>query len=144
MSFWQDVTPQAVADAKDGFSQFEIGENVAFIQQVNPTTSKSGKIMLDIIFKKMDGAEIHHYIVDDEYKMQKLKQLYVSFDIPFGNQEIDTIWKNKKGIVVCKEGNEYKGKRYPKVSFLRPLIASDKANQKTESQPNTFADDIPF
>jgi hypothetical protein len=150
MSFWEGVTAQTVASAPDGFTQFQIGENEAFIDQVNPTISKAGRKMLDIIFKKMDGAEIHYYIVDDEYKMQKLKQLYISFNIPLGNNEIDTTWKNKKGIVICKEGEPYNGKVYPKVSFLRPLIASDRANESNntgyteQKQEQIFTDDIPF
>jgi len=158
MSFWQDVTPQSIAQAPDGFTQFQVGENEAYIEKVIATKSKSGNKMLDITFKNMDGAEIHHYIVDDEYKMQKLKQLYISFNIPFGNQEIGTTWLNKKGIVVCKMGEPYNGKQYPKVNFLKPIIASDKANQKSFSQDvskdngnnsqqwqaTDFIDDIPF
>jgi len=154
-SFWDGVTPQSVQNAKDCFSHFQIGENVAFIDQVNPTTSKnSGNKMLDIIFKNTEGAEIHYYIVDDEYKLQKIKQLQMSFGIPFGNNEIDTTWKGKRGIVVCKE-DDYKGNKYPKVSFLRPILTSDKANQKqpdcmdsvgdaAQGSSDSFTDDIPF
>lgn len=152
MGFWHGVTPQTVANAPDGFKEFQVGENEAFIQQVNETVSKSGKQMLDIIFKKTDGAEIHYYIIDDEYKMQKLKQLYQCFSIPFGNTEIDTVWKGRTGIVVCKQGEPYNGKVYNKVSFLRPLFTNGNKSQKTiepgymtQTAPSDdFTDDIPF
>ena len=162
MSFWNDVTPQAVSNAPDGFKEFQVGDNEAWIQMVNETTSQSGNRMLVITFRKMDGAEIKHYIVDDEYKMQKLKQLYLCFGIPMGNMEIDTVWKGKTGVVVCKKGEPYDGKCYNKVSYLRPLTDGDKpANRSngsmkpgymssgvgnSQGQPygDSFSDDIPF
>lgn len=145
-SFWQGVTPQSVASASYGFPQFEVGENEAFINQVNPATSKnSGRKMLDIIFKKMDGAEIHYYIVDDEYKLGKLKHLQEAFNIPFGNSEIDTTWKNKRGIVVCKEGKpKDNGKTYPEVSFLKAIRKTNHDTEQRQAASDSFHDDIPF
>jgi hypothetical protein len=158
--FWGGVTPQSVANAPDGFKEFQVGENEAFIQQVNETTSKnSGRDMLDIIFKKMDGAEIHYYIVDDEFKMQKLKALCLCFGIPMGSTNIEE-WRGKRGIVVCKQGEPYNGKIYNKVSYLKPLVPANGAKPSTNngysanngyappnlsvSEADSFADDIPF
>jgi hypothetical protein len=135
MSFWNGVTPQSVANAPDGFKEFQVGENEAFIQQVNETTSKnSGKDMLDIIFKKMDGAEIHYYIVDDEYKMEKLKKLCLCFGIPMGSTNIEE-WRGKRGIVVCKPGEPYgdSNKIYNKVSYLKPLVPANGAKPSTNN-----------
>jgi hypothetical protein len=153
MSFWDDVTPQSVANAPDGFKEFQIGENEAFIQSVNESTSKnSGKKMLDIVFKKMDGAEIHYYIVDDEFKMQKLKAICICFGIPIGSTNIEE-WRGKRGIVVCKQGEPYDGKIYNKVSYLKPMPANGSAkpsnspNYRMESNSSAkdgFIDDIPF
>ena len=156
-SFWSGVTPQSVANAPDGFKEFQVGDNEAFIHQVNEKTSKSsGAKMLDIIFKKMDGAEIHYYIVDDEYKMQKLKALYLCFGIPMGSTNIYE-WTGKRGIVVCKQGQPYEGKVYNKVSYLRPMVDNGyKPSVQKSMQPgyvtpqrqdqsdDDFEDDIPF
>ena len=155
-SFWNGVTPQSVANAPDGFKEFQIGDNEAFIHQVNETTSKnSGAKMLDIIFKKMDGAEIHYYIVDDEYKMRKLKALYLCFGIPVGSTNIYE-WQGKRGIVVCKAGEPYNNKVYNKVSYLRPMVdngykpsvqKSIEPGYMTPAQDNgidNFEDEIPF
>jgi len=155
MSFWNNVTPQAVSNAPDGFKEFQVGDNEAWIQMVNETTSQNGNKMLVVTFRKMDGAEIKHYIVDDEYKMQKLKQLYLCFGIPMGNTETDTVWKGKTGIVVCKKGEPYDGKVYNKVSYLRPLSNKPHNGQSPEmpveqgysqeqGQADEFDDDIPF
>jgi len=160
MSFWDGVNPQTVANAPDGFKEFQVGENEAFIHQVNETTSKnSGKKMLDIIFKKMDGAEIHYYIVDDDFKIQKLKALYLCFGIPIGSRDIHE-WTGKRGIVVCKQDAPYNGKIYNKVSFLKPLVigngvktspanngySAPNAGYQTQSNSSVdeFDDDIPF
>jgi len=145
-SFWQGITPQTVADAPSGFKEFDIGDNVAFISQVNQKVSKSGNKMLEIIFKKEDDAEIRYYIVDDEYKMQKLKSLYTSFGIPMANKEIDG-WKGKKGIVVCKKGEPYgdKGICYNKVAYLKPLEnGHNSPSAPTNPNSDGFTDDIPF
>ena len=153
-SFWDGVNPQTVEQAASGFFPFAIGDNQAFIGKVTPKESKnSGKKMLDILFKKDDGAEIHYYIVDDEYKLSKLKQIQLCFDIPFGNTRIET-WCGKRGIVHCKE-DHYNGNTYPKVAYLKPILKSDKANQKqpdcmdsvgdaAQGSSDTFIDDIPF
>jgi hypothetical protein len=85
MSFFNDVTPQKMAEASEGFKEFKIGDNEAFIKSVTEKISESGNPMLQIIFCNDEGAEVRHYIVDGEYKMQKLKQLYQSFSIPFNN-----------------------------------------------------------
>jgi len=150
-SFWDGVSPQSVGGAPDRFVQFIIGENEAFINQVNPTTSKSsGKKMLDIILKKNDGAEIHYYIVDDEYKLGKLKALQKCFGIPLGNNEINTTWKNKRGIVICRESKpKDNGKTYPEVNYFKAL--SDKTQNNSvdsvrqgQAVSDCFIDDIPF
>jgi len=155
MNFFDGVTPEAVSNAPDGFKEFQIGENEAWIQQVNDTVSQnSGKAMLDIIFKKIDGAEIHYYISDNEYKMQRLKQLYLCFGIPVGSSDIDG-WRGKRGIVVCKQGEPYNGKTYNKVSYLRPMPENGAFKQPSgpahtepvkPAQPpaDEFTDDIPF
>jgi len=159
MNFWDDVTVQAVMNAPEGFNEFKIGENVARIKVVNETSSKSGNRMLVITFQNEEDAEINHYIVNDEYKMQKLKQLYICFNIPIGNTEIET-WRDHKGIVVCKAGEPYNGKVYNKVSFLRPLtndpkkmnysvkVIESQQEQYNEKPPAhnaiDFIDDIPF
>jgi len=147
-SFWDGVTPQAVEQAASGFYQFAIGDNEAFIAKITPTESKSsGKKMLDVVFKKDDGAEIHYYIVDDEFKLAKLKQIQLSFDIPFGDTRID-MWCGKRGIVHCKE-DEYNGNVYPKVAYLKPILKTSNGNtnagQAAKAQSESdFVDDIPF
>jgi hypothetical protein len=163
MGFFNDVTPQKMAEASEGFKEFKIGDNEAFIKAVTEKTSESGNPMLQIIFGNDEGAEVRHYIVDGEYKMQKLKQLYQSFNIPFNNINPQS-WIGKRGIVVCKAGEPYNGKVYNKVNFLRPLIqgssgpsapAHNPQPQKpfqipdmyqTQKLPpdDDFEDDIPF
>ena len=159
-SFWDGVNAQSIQEAPDWFAQFNIGENEAYIDQVNPTTSKnSGKKMLDIVFKKSDGAEIHYYIVDDEYKLGKLKSLQKAFGIPLGNNEIDTVWKNKRGIVGCRESKpKENGKTYPEVNYFIPMPVKTSApmnpgymspgkgynSQQGQSHTNNFDDDVPF
>lgn len=153
MSFFDDVTPQNVEAASDGFLDFKIGDNEAFIKMAYEEKSKSGNPMLTIVFANREGAEIKYYIANNEYKLQRLKQLYIAFGIPMGNNEIED-WRGKKGIVVCKLGEPYKGRTYPKVSYVRPLIAKD-IPEKRSTEPgyspqgqgqssDNFADDIPF
>ena len=144
MSFWQDVNAQSVASAKSGFPQFEIGENEAFIDQVIGKTSQAGSKMLEIFFKKKDGAEIRYYIVEGEWKLTKLKQLYDSFGIPYGNQEIGTTWIGKKGIVVCKQGKPKNGTCYPEVSYLKAGNFVNPGNKYQGQADDGFMDDIPF
>ena len=80
MSFFRGVTPESVGEAPAGFKEFDIGDNEAYVKFAEETTSKSsGKEMLVITFKNDKGAEIKHYIVNDEYKMTKLKQFYTAF-----------------------------------------------------------------
>jgi hypothetical protein len=121
MGYWDDVTPHSVANAQDGFKEFRIGDNEAFVKSVQEKVSESGNPMLVITFENDEGAEIKHYIVDGEYKLQKLKQFYVAFGIPLGSSNFDE-WRGKRGIVVCKQGDMYNGKIYNKVSYLRPRL----------------------
>jgi len=146
-SFWDGVNPQSVGSAQDRGAQFNIGENEAYINQVNPKTSSKGNKMLEVILKKTDGAEIRYYIVDDEYKLGKLKALQKCFGIPLGNNEIDTTWKNKRGIVICRESKpKDNGKTYPEVNYFKAL--SDKTHsvgkQQGQAVSDGFIDDIPF
>jgi hypothetical protein len=161
MSFWDGVTPQAVANAEDKFSEFEIGDNEAFIKTVEQKVSEAGNDMMVITFANNRGAEIKHFIVDSEYKMPKLKQLYLSFDIPMGSTDVQS-WKGKRGIVVCKEGKSRNGggKTYKEVSYLRPLSGPTTHPQQPNIKPgymtpqnsippqgqgdDNFDDDIPF
>jgi hypothetical protein len=166
MGFWNGVTPDSVAGAPDGFKEFIVGENEAYIRSVAERVSQnSGNDMLVITFANDDGAEIRHYIVDGEYKQQKLKQLCIAFNIPFGSQNVQS-WVGKRGIVVCKQGEpNANGKVYNQVSYLRPKPGanvnrpantqqSQSANQHPQQPYNPpagqaqnddgFDDDIPF
>jgi hypothetical protein len=160
MGYWDNVTPHSVANAGDGFKQFKIGDNDAFVKSVDERFSESGNEMLVITFGNDEGAEIKHFIVDGEYKLQKLKQFYLAFGIPLGNSDFDE-WYGKRGIVVCKQGEPYNGKVYNKVSYLKPKINLNpqSANTPSRSQParqsnppreeqlppdDGFDDDIPF
>ena len=155
MGYWDNVTPQSVANASNGFNEFKIGDNEAYIKMVEEKHSESGNPMLVITFANNAGAEIKHYIVDGEYKLSKLKQLYQSFSIPLGSQDIED-WRGKRGIVVCKQGEPYNGSVYNKVNYLRPLSVK-KAEQKPQAatpanalpkqapaQIDNFDDDIPW
>jgi hypothetical protein len=150
MSFWNGVTPQSVNEASNGFVEFRIGANNAFIKSVCEKTAKeSGNPMLEITFANEDGAEIKHYIVDDEYKLSKLKQLYAAFGIPPQDYTVLSRWINKEGIVVCKQGEPYNGNVFNKVSYLKPKNPVVKPETypaiKEDNQPQTdFDDDIPF
>jgi len=131
MSFWNGVNPQAVANAPDGFKEFKAGDNDAYIKMVQEKTSKeSGTPMLEITFADDEGAEIKYYIVDGEYKLSKLKQLYAAFGIPPNEYTNLSKWLYKEGVVVCKQGEPYNGKSYNKVSYVRPKF------QKQEQTPN--------
>jgi hypothetical protein len=160
MGYWDDVTPHSVAKADDGFKEFRIGDNDAFVKSVQEKVSESGNPMLVITFENNEGAEIKHYIVDGEYKLQKLKQFYTAFGIPLGSRNFEE-WRGKRGIVVCKQGEPYNGKIYNKVNYLRPRLNSDShpANNPPRGQPprqpdppqeeqlppdDGFDDDIPF
>lgn len=161
--FWNNVTPDSVAAADDGFKEFVIGENEAYIKSVKEGTSQSGNDMLVVTFANDDGAEIRHYIVEGEYKQQKLKQLYTAFNIPIGSKNTSN-WIGRRGIVVCKQGKpNSNGNVYNQVSYLRPLKngapATRPANTQQNQQPQNnqttgqsqqaasgddFVDDIPF
>jgi hypothetical protein len=133
MSYWDDVNPRSVSEASDGFSEFALGDNEAFIDKVEEKISESGNEMLVITFAKNNGATIKHFIVDGEWKLSKLKQLYTAFNIPIGETNTKK-WLGKTGIVVCKEGKPYNGKCYNQVSYLRPLSNSYPANNQPRSQ----------
>jgi hypothetical protein len=138
MSFFNDVTPQSVANAPDGFVEFKVGDNVAFIKTVEEKFSQNGNPMLDIVFGNDEGAEIHHYIVEGDYKLQKLKSLCVAFSIPMGDTNTRS-WIGKRGVVVVKAGEPYNGKVYPKVSYLRPIQPGNGAQPKPQPQPQQNA-----
>ena len=156
-NFFDDVSPTTVSEAASGLGEFKVGDNHAHISSVVETISKKGNPMLDITFVNEDGKSIHYYIVDGEYKLSKLKQLYQAFEIPVG--EIDTRkWIGKWGIVVCKEDKPYNGKIFNKVSYVRPNLEngtpprSVTPNTQSNSLPpsgggssdDDFDDDIPF
>ena len=161
MSFWNNVNQHTVSQASDGFSEFAIGDNEAFIDKVEEKFSESGNEMLVITFAKTGSAEtkIKYYIVDGEWKMSKLKQLYIAFNIPIGETETSK-WLGKTGIVVCKQGKPYNGNIRNEVNYLRPKPGAN-ANKAQHSQPTAqqsgqqpnqeydpsekeFDDDIPF
>jgi len=160
MGFWDNVTPRSIENAQEGFMEFKIGDNEAYVKMAEERTSKNENPMLVITFANDEGAEIEHYIVEGEYKLPKLKQFYLAFGIPFGDNNIEE-WRGKRGIVVCKQGEPYNGKTYNKVSYLRPKLNSTSPNansvQRNQSpQPDLpqgtpvnppkdgFYDDIPF
>jgi hypothetical protein len=135
MGFWNGVTPDSVANASDGFKEFIIGDNDAYIKKVEEDVSQSGNDMLVVTFANDDGAEIKHFIVDGEYKQQKLKQLYIAFNIPFTSQNIQS-WIGKRGIVICKQGKpNSNGNVYNQVSYLRPKPGAN-VNRPTHTQPS--------
>ena len=145
MGFWNGVTPDSVASAPDGFKEFSVGENEAYIKSVSEKFSQSGNEMLVVTFANDEGAEIRHYIVDGEYKQQNLKQLCIAFNIPFGSQNIQS-WIGKRGIVVCKQGEpNANGNAYNQVSYLRPKQGGTNVNRPANSQSsqpaqgNTFS-----
>jgi hypothetical protein len=142
MGFWNGVTPDSVASASDGFKEFIIGDNEAYIKSVQEKVSESGNDMLVVIFANNDGAEIRHYIVDGEFKQQKLKQLCIAFNIPFGSQNVQS-WIGKHGIVVCKAGEpNSNGNVYNQVSYLRPKPGAN-VNRPAHTQPSQPASQHP-
>ena len=148
MGFFTDVNPQSINQASDGFREFQIGDNHAYISKVEEKLSESGNPMLEITFTDEHGTNIRYYIVDGEFKLSRLKQLYTAFSIPSG--ETDTRkWLGKWAIVVCKKGEPYNGKVYNKVHYVRPvnggaLPKTMPPEESYTSQPDEFADDIPF
>jgi hypothetical protein len=149
-----------VANAQDGFKEFRVGDNDAFVKSVEEKVSESGNPMLVITFGNDEGAEIKHFIVDGEYKLQKLKQFYLAFGIPLGSRNFEE-WRGKRGVVVCKQGEPYNGKVYNKVSYFRSRLDSNSRSmnnsprsqsarqsdspREEQSHPDDgFTDDIPF
>ncbi|MDR1249019.1 MAG: hypothetical protein LBK63_06925 [Treponema sp.] len=155
--FFDNVTSQDIADAPDGggFSQFPVGENVAFIASVEEQISKQGNPMLEIIFEGNNDEQIRWYIVDGEYKLKKLKNLFTSFSIPFNLFDYHK-WIGSKGIIVIKAGDVYNGTTYNKVSHCRslkpeqPPSKPEPHSQQAAAAPSTtpsddvFKDEIPF
>ena len=135
MGYWDDVNPRSVNEASDGFSEFALGDNDAFIDKVEEKVSESGNDMLVITFAKSNGVTIKHFIVDGEYKLSKLKQLYIAFNIPVGETDIRK-WLGKTGIVVCKEGKPFNGKVYNQVSYLRPKQGATNVNRPANNKPS--------
>ena len=157
MSFFDGVNSNTVSQASDGFKSFKLGDNHACISKVEETTSKNGDPMLVITFSSEDGATIRYRIMEGEWKLSRLKQLYTAFGISMGETNIQR-WIGKWGIVVCRDGKPYDGKVYKEVHFLRPDIGNESQNNKPrqsgiphgESLPqghgyeDNFTDDIPF
>jgi hypothetical protein len=159
MGFLDRITPDDLENAK-GFSSFSIGDNLAKITEVKESTSTSGNDMLVITFSNESGAKINYYIVEGEFKLQKLKSLYQAFGIPFSEKNYQR-WIGKKGIVVCKEGRPYNGAVRSEVNYVRPILnGSAPAPQQYGKPPvetlpppddrfdndlsDDFSDDIPF
>jgi len=139
MGFWNNVTSQSVASARDGFKEFQIGDNTAVVKSAVEKVSESGNDMLVITFENDEGAEIRHYIVDGEFKQQKLKQFYLAFNIPLGSQNINE-WIGKSGIVVCKQGKpNSNGNAYNQVSYLRPRTPQNHSAPAGRSTPQTYS-----
>jgi hypothetical protein len=146
--FFNDVNPQTVSQASDGFKEFRIGENHAYISKVEEKVSKESRNpMLEITFADEDGATIKYYIVDGEFKLSKLKQLYLAFGIPLGEANIQK-WIGKWGVVVCKADKPYNDKIYNKVSYVKPPDTARKPEpqygEEEDSEEPEFSDDIPF
>jgi hypothetical protein len=137
MGFLDSVSTKELEEAEEysGFSQFPVGENEAAISGVQEKTSSTGKPMLEITFINGTGAQIRHYIVDGEYKLRNLKSFYNAFKIPLEEKNTNR-WLGKRGIVVVKEGDEYNGVRYNKVSYLKSLPQAPKQNNPPPPQQN--------
>jgi len=149
MSFFEGVTPKSINDAEDGFRQFRIGDNYARISKVEEKTSKSGNPMIEITFVNEEGASIRYYIVEGEWKLSKLKQLYYAFGIQPGEKNIQN-WINKWANVVTKEGIPYNGNPKVEVSYVtragdqKPKTTQPVSTQQEVSEGDDFTDDIPF
>jgi hypothetical protein len=141
MGFLDDVTPRDLENA-DSFSSFQIGDNIAYIAKVEETYSKNNNAMLVIHFEKDSGAAIRYYIVDNEYKFQKLKGLYLAFSIPFTEKNFQQ-WIGKQGVVVCKEGKPYNGETKPEVHYVKPLDNPSKNSAGADSQQPRWKDGTP-
>jgi len=160
MSFFDGVNARALHDAPDGFRNFDIGENEAYIDYAQEGRTKDGaRTMLTVTFKRDDGAEIRHYIVDNDWKLANLKRLYAAFGIPLHSADVAD-WFHRRGIVVCKE-EVYEGRTYPKISHFKALPGGGRTNgpvnpgytspgsgynaNRNERPPSDeFKDDIPF
>jgi hypothetical protein len=156
MGFLDSFTPQELENAQ-GFSNFQVGDNTARISGVEEAQSKNYNDMLVVHFENDSGAKIRYYIIDNEYKLQKLKTLYQAFNIPFSERDYSR-WIGRKGIVVCKEGKPYNGETRPEVSFVKPLPSKNPsgpparppAPQPPAQEPSEnsggdgFDDEIPF
>ena len=145
MSFFDGVNARTLEEAPDGFKSFAIGENEAYIDDAVEGHAKgSGRPMLTVTFRTDDGADIKYHIVENEWKLQKLKQLYSAFGIPFSSTDVAD-WFHRRGIVVCKE-DVYEGKTYPKVSYLKPLPGGGRQGRPgcSAGPDDEFKDDIPF
>jgi len=162
MSFFDGVNARALENAPDGFKNFNIGENEAYIDNAQEGFTKdSGRPMVTITFKRDDGAEVKYYIVDNEWKLTNLKNLYAAFGIPLHSTDMAD-WYHKRGIVVCKE-HVHEGKTYPRVSYLKALPRGGQRQGEPNSSAGTsrgtgygqqpwrnerpddeFKDDIPF
>jgi hypothetical protein len=119
MGFWDNVTAQNIESAQErGFAEFKIGENRAWIAGATEKVSQNGNPMLEITFTNDKGAQIRWYIVDGEYKLSKLKNLYTSFGIPFSENNYQR-WIGKMGLVVVRAGKEYNGIVRNEVSHVR-------------------------
>jgi hypothetical protein len=134
MSFFNGVTKRALDETEEFDSEtfFKAGENPCRIKSVMEGVSKSGKDMLVVQFENDAGGTIKSYIADSEYKLRILKNLMTSFGISFEDCHNLNKWAGRRGVVVCKEGEEYNGKKYPKVSHYRSI------------KEEAFEDDIPF
>jgi hypothetical protein len=125
-------TVEAAREATGSFDQFPVGENAARIIGVVEKTSSNGNDMLEITFGNELGMQIRDYIVDGEYAASKLKNLQTSFKIPYGEQNIKN-WIGKSGMVIVKEGDEYNGKKYNRVSHYRSIKTTTTLGAQTGS-----------
>jgi hypothetical protein len=154
MGFLDDIHSQDLENA-NSFSDFKIGDNMARITKVEDTYSKNYNAMLVIHFENDSGATIRHYIVDNEYKLQKLKSLYLAFGIPFTEKNPQQ-WIGKQAVVVCREGKPYNGETRLEVHYVKPLNSNVTPPRQAPTVPSMystpeppinddgFADDIPF
>ena len=138
MSIFDGVNKETLDKAEEygGGKFFKVGENPCRIKEVYEDVSKTGKDMLVVLFENGASGAIKTYITDGEYKLKILKNLMTSFAIDFAELHNLKKWVGKRGVVVCKEGEEYNGKKYPKVSHFRSL--------KDLKNDTSFKDDIPF